>query len=199
MAVSDIVVGGASVYRAAVGTTLPAKTVAAGAAWTTPSGWTNIGYTTAPIAMSVNFEFFDVKVEQTISVVKTVKTAEDVMLETTLAEMTGPNIALVTGGTNTATAQSTGVAKDDTFKFGGKGLLDFYAIGIDGIYQDDANAQFPIRLLFYRCYVSMNGQLAFAKADVAGIPLQIKANANLTATVGEQIAEGYIVQTAPGS
>src|SRR5512139_3997978 len=102
MAVADILITPATIYRAPVGTALPDEsTVAYGAAW--GGAWINVGYTLEPLSMSFEPEIFKLFVQQLTNPVKTSKTTEAVTFETVLAEWTGSNIALALDGSNTDT------------------------------------------------------------------------------------------------
>ena len=70
---------------------------------------------------------------------------------------------------------------------GGEFQLDERAWGVEGLYIDASNNQFPIRLFIWRATATLNGQLQFAKAAAAGIPLQIQTLGDLTQAVGSQL------------
>lgn len=186
MAVTDILVTPATIYYAPVGETLPDETsVAYGEAW--GGNWVNLGYTLDPVAWSVEKTTFELEVEQLSTAVRSVTQTETSMIETNLAEFTGSNIALATGGTVTTTAAGVGQVGFDEITGGGSVDLSEYAWGFEGFRITSGNVRLPVRLFFYRGIAVVNGQLTFAKSAGVGIPLQVKALADTTKDPGEQL------------
>lgn len=186
MAVADILLGSASVWVAAVGEAEPDETtIPYGTAW--GGNWENMGYTTAPISLSRTIEEFELEVEQITNPVKRIITKEDVMVETTLAEQTAANMAKVLNGTATTVAAGASQRGYEQVVSGGASALNQYAFGFEGLYQDAANAQFPVRCFLYIATVSLNGQLQFSKRAAAGVPTQFKALADSGKPLGQQI------------
>lgn len=198
MAVADILLGSASVWVAPVGETEPDETtVLFGSAW--GGGWEDMGYTTAPISLSRNVEEFELEVEQITNPVKRIITKEDVMVETTLAEQTAANMAKVLNGTATTVAAGASQRGYEQVVSGGASALSQYAFGFEGVYQDAANAQFPVRIFLYIATVSLNGQLQFSKRAAAGVPVQFKALADTAKSSGQQILKWQKVTAAATS
>ncbi|MBK8987383.1 MAG: hypothetical protein IPM39_15120 [Chloroflexi bacterium] len=187
MSTADIIIGPARVFHAAVGTVLPADSLAYGAAWTSPTGWTEIGLTKTPITMNRDLTTVDVMVEQSTLPVKRVATEEKVAFETTLAEITADLLQLAMGGTVTDTAAGASQVGKEELVAGGAAILPEYTWAIEGLYETAAGVKFPIRLQIYRATVVLNGELQFGKADATGIPLRIDALGDLTKAVGAQL------------
>lgn len=186
MAVTDILVSPATIYYAPVGETLPDETsVDYGEAW--GGNWVNLGYTLEPISLSYETETFELEVEQITLPVRRVRTRETVMIETSLAEMTGANVGLVVDGTVTTTAAGVGQVGFDEILAGGKVDLSEYAWGFEGFRVTAANVRLPVRVFLYKGNAVLNGQLTFAKGAGVGIPIQIKALPDTTQDAGEQI------------
>lgn len=186
MAVTDILVTPATIYYAPVGETLPDESsVDYGEAW--GGNWTNLGYTLEPVSLSYETETFELEVEQITLPVRRVRTKETVMVETSLAEMTGANLALVVDGTVTTTAAGVGQVGFDEILAGGSVDLSEYAWGFEGFRVTAANVRLPVRVFLYRGQAVLNGQLTFAKGAGVGIPIQIKALPDTTQDAGEQI------------
>lgn len=187
MSTADIIIGPARVFHAAVGTALPADSVAYGAAWTTPTGWTEIGLTKTPITMNRDLTTVDVMVEQSTLPVKRVATEEKVAFETTLVEITADLLQLAMGGTVTDTAAGASQVGKEELVAGGQAILPEYTWAIEGLYTTAAGVNFPIRLQIYRATVVLNGELQFGKSEETGIPLRIDALGDLSKTVGAQL------------
>lgn len=171
--VSDLILTPALVYRAAVGSSVPADTVAAGTAW--GGSWTNWGYTAAPVTFGYEDEQVDVEIEQALAPVKRYKSKENLTIETILAELNMASMEVVTSGTNTATPAGAGQPGKEELTVGGENVLDEYMWGFEGKYIDEDGATFPIRVFVWKATATMNGTLDFAKGAVAGIPMQLKA------------------------
>lgn len=186
MAVTDILVTPATIYYAPVGEALPDESsVGYGDAW--GGNWVNLGYTLEPVSLSYETETFELEVEQITLPVRRVRTKETVMIETSLAEMTATNLALVVDGTATTTAAGVGQVGFDEILAGGSVDLSEYAWGFEGFRVTAANVRLPVRVFLYKGTAILNGQLTFAKGAGVGIPIQIQALPDTTQDPGEQI------------
>lgn len=196
MAVTDILVTPAKIYRAPVGEPLPDETtVAYGAAW--GGNWTDLGYTLEPVSLSYETEVFKLMVEQLTSPVRQVRQEENVAIETVLAELTGANLALVLDGTTTTTAAGVNQAGYDRILAGGSVSLSEYAWGFEGFRLTATNARLPVRVFIYRGSAVLNGQLTFAKSAGVGIPIRIEAMPDTAKAAGQQIVEIHNVTASP--
>ncbi len=188
LSTSDIMIAPANIWDSALGTALPDETtVAYGAAW--PAGWTSVGYTLTPLAMAYETEDFELEVEQLPNVVKRQKVKENLTLECTLAELTAINLKLAMGSSQTVgtTAAAASQHAYEEISMGGEIYLPEYQIGFEGYLLDSSNHQLPVRLFLWRANIVLNGNLEFAKAAAAGIPVQIKALAYTTQPAGQQL------------
>ena len=61
------------------------------------------------------------------------------------------------------------------------------AWGFEGLYQNDAGAQFPIRLFVYRATSVINGDMEFGKNDTTGMPLRVEALADVSQAAGKRL------------
>ena len=100
--ISDIIVTSARLWRAPVGTALPADTLAIDAAW--PAGCVDAGYTLEPVKAAYTFDVLDVMVQQEMGAVKRIRVKEALKLATVLAELTAANLALAFAGDATTVA-----------------------------------------------------------------------------------------------
>jgi hypothetical protein len=188
VAVTDILISPVNIWRSATGVALPDETsIAYGAAWGV--GWTNLGYTAAPLSMKYDISLFELEVEQIASPIKGQKTKESLSFETQLSELTAANLLLAIGSTSTITTTAAGASQHayEEVNAGGEPYLPEYQFGFEGYTLDASNRQLPCRLFVYRCTFSMSGSLEFSKKAAATIPLKIAAWADTSKTIGQQL------------
>jgi hypothetical protein len=184
---ADILIGGARVFYAPVGEAAPADDTAYGAAW--GGNWVEVGFTASPLVWAHSFEERDARVQQRLGPVKRARTSEDVVLETTLAQITSDNLQLALGGSVTTTPAGAVQVGKDELETGGEALLDERAWGFEGLYVDDSGDEFPVRLFVWKATSTINGNLEFAKETEAGIPLQVKALVDTGKVVGKDLVK----------
>ena len=79
MAVSDIIIAPATIYKAPAGESLPsADSIAYGTAW--GGNWVNLGYTLTPVSLNYSQDLFQLEVEQLTNPVKRLRTKEEVTI-----------------------------------------------------------------------------------------------------------------------
>lgn len=184
--VANILAGGAVVWYAPEGESPPDEnSVGYGADW--GGNWERVGYTKTPLTCAYEFDELDVMVMEHLAPVKRVKTAENLTLETTLAEIEADYLGLATSGTVTDTAPDVGQVGKEELNVGGEIDLDVYAWGFEGRYVDANGNEFPVRVFIWRGTAKLNGALEFGKEDYPGIPLQIKALADASKSKGEEL------------
>lgn len=188
--VANLMVSPADFWISAKGTALPDETsVAAGASW--GAGWTNLGFTSSPLAVGFDQETFDMEVEQSPNIVKQILTKATVELEVTLAEITAANLkyALGTSASVATVAAGAGQHGFETLTFGGDVLIPEYQVGFEAVNLDASNNKLVTRFFLYRVVLKLGGTLEFSKKAATGIPLQITAMADTTKSLGAQIGE----------
>lgn len=188
MSASDILIAPANIFYSATGVALPDETtVAYGAAW--PAGWTSVGYTLTPLAMSYEAGEFELEVQQIPNPIKRQKIKETLMLEVTLAELTAINLKLALSSQQTIGTTAAGASQHayEELKVGGETFFPEYQFGFEGYTLDSSNRQLPCRVFIYRANAILNGKLEFSRGAAAGIPLQIKALPDTTKTAGQQL------------
>jgi len=183
--VSDIIVTGAKIYYAPTGTTQPLASLAANAAWLTP--WVYLGYTLEPVKLGYKFKTLDIMVQQTMNAVSRFRISEELKFESTLAQHSADLLALALAGAAVQTAAVTGVPGYEDFYVGGDADLPVKMWGIDGSYVDEDNMRFPIRAIIWRATAAEGGELEYDREKPAGVPLQIKALADTSQTVGRHL------------
>lgn len=195
MAVTDILITPAAVWRSPVGEALPDESsVAYGAAW--GGNWVDVGHTLQPVTVAYNREIFDLMVEQVPGPVKRRVTSEQVIIESVLSDVTPDNVQLAIGGSVTTTAAGSGQVGFQDLDAGGDIALDERQWGLEGLYEDSAGAQFPVRIFVYKATSVLNGPLNFAKAAGVGVPISITALNDTGKSVGSQLIKFQRVTAA---
>lgn len=170
---TNILIGGARVFYAPVGESLPADSVAWGAAW--GGNWAEVGYTSAALAWMVSRETKEVEAQQTTLPIKRVVTKERHAFETVLAEVSSSHLQLAIGGTATTTPAGAGQVGKDELEAGGEAIMDERAWGFEGIYVDSTGTERPARCWIYKATAVINGDLEFSRETETGINLRIEA------------------------
>jgi len=183
--ISDIIVTSARLWRAPVGTTLPADTLAVDAAW--PAGWIDVGYTLEPVKASYTFDVLDVMVQQEMGAVKRIRVKEALKLATVLAELTAANLALAFAGDAATVAPTATTPGYEEFSVGGTYELPESAWGLEGSYVDEDGELRPIRVFVWRATAAAGGELAFNREAVAGVPLEVSALHDRTKAKGKRL------------
>ncbi len=195
MSTADIIIGPARIFYAPIGEALPADSLAYGAEWT--GDWEPIALTSAPFTMKRDVTTTDVMVEQSTLPVKRKVTEEKVAYETKLAELTADHLLLAMGGTKTVTNPGAAQVGKEELLAGGQATLTERTWAVEGMYEKEDGTVFPIRMQIWRATAVLNGDLAFGKAEAAGIPLRIDALGDLTKPVGQQLYKFQKVTAAP--
>jgi hypothetical protein len=195
--VSELALTGADIYRGILGSTIPAKTLAAGGAW--PVGWEKLGLTSAPLLLAYEAEQAAAQVQQALGDVDRGLTTEVWRLETKLAQVKNAeamNIASGGTGTTATIAAGIGVPGSQEFKHGGKRFMSKYMYGFEGEHLDDASGTvLPVRGFFYRATPMPSWEIAFDKTKYAeGIALVIGALEDVTRTVGDRAFLYYFIE-----
>ena len=192
MAVADILISGATLYKAPTGEALPsADSIEFGEAW--GGNWINLGYTLTPVSLQHESDELEVEVEQVAAAVKRLRIKDSAMIETSLAELTGANINLPLDGTATTTAAGSSVRGKTVVEAGGKTAITEYAVGFEGFLKLDGTISLPVRCFLYKATIQMGGKLEFSKKAATGIPVQIKALADTSKVAGKQLLRIEIV------
>ncbi len=182
---SDIIVTGARVFLAPIGTTLPAPSLAVDAAW--PTGWVDVGYTLEPTKLNYKFDVLEIFVEQSMGAVRRRRTKEEAGIETVLAEHTAGNLAMTTAAVATLHAATATVVGYEEVSLGGDPNLPLYMVGVEGGYNDADENFFPIRLFFWLATTADGVALEYAKDKPAGLPFKFSALADPTKPRKEQL------------
>ncbi len=187
---TNLIVGGAALYYAPVGTVTPADTVDYGVAWTAP--WARLGLTKAPVVFKYEQEVADHQVEEALAAVRRTIIGESVTVETVLAELTPEYLAIGSGRPTsevTTTVSGVATAGTDAITLGGHAAPVELAIGMEGMYVTAAGVKLPLRVFLHRTTITMGGDLQFSwrANDYPGIPILIRGMADVSKSVGNQL------------
>jgi hypothetical protein len=182
---SDIIVTGARVFYAPVGTVLPAPELPVDAAW--PTGWIDVGFTLEPTKLGYKFDILEIFVEQTMGAVRRRRTKEQASIQTMLAEHNAGNLALAAAAAATTVAATATVPGYEEVTIGGDPNLPVYMVGIEGGYNDEEEDFYPIRLFLWLATAADGVQLEYAKDKPAGVPLALSALSDPTKPRKQQL------------
>lgn len=194
----DVLVTPANVLYAPVGTALPDESTveynADSGAYTSWTGWTLLGYTTAPTSFTYGYETFDVEVQQSAAPIKSSKTNETLTLSFTLAQFDADILALVLDGTANDTAAGPGQKAFSQVDAGGDTQLSEYMFAVEAYRTEPSTGiKQPVRIFVYRGSLSVNGDISFDKGGVTQVPCQVTALADSTKPVGSQLVSVQII------
>lgn len=195
MATEDIVIGYAKIWYAPVGEAFPDETsVAYGASL--GGNWKYLGDTTEPATLNVDRNVFQVEIQQSNVPVKESITKQTLALKTTLAEHTITHLQLAFLGTASSTPSGSGQKPYSQLQFGGETNPAYYAWVLEALYQTSGNVNEPIRYMFWKGSLTLDGNIPFDKGAVAGIPINITVLADTSKPTGYQTG---IIQIVTGS
>lgn len=189
-----IILGFAKIWTAPYGTAFPTATIAYGSAW--GGAWTYLGDTLEPLTLGGDRAQFEVEIQQALSPVKTIITKDSKSFSTTMAEHDILLFNQLLLGTAVNTAPGSGTPGYYTLDYGGKSTPNILAVGFESLWQNAAGTQTPIRWMFYRGQIIMDGEITYDKNGVAGIPIRINTLTDSTQATNRQMGRLQIVYSA---
>lgn len=180
MAGTKIMMAGARIWRAPVGTTDPLDTMAFGAAW--PSPWVAAGYTNAPLSLSAKYDKKKVMVQQKRSSLITIVTNNEVTFGSTLVDWSKANFNFLLGGSTSVVAAGADQPGMDVFTFDTKLPPGTYKWGIEGQYvladtgDNTEGTWWPVRILIPSGTAADGVETEIDKENESGIPFTIDVN-----------------------
>ncbi len=164
----EILTGVGTLYVAAVGTTFPALTA-------TPSAsWADLGETEGGVTVTLSQTTVRLRTDQRTGPVKAVRTEEDLLIETQLAEATLENMAKLHGMTVTDTAAAAGAIGTREIPLHRGSVIDEYALLFRGASQS-AYGDYPAQYEVPRGYYDGPISLPHKKEAKVVIPVQFVA------------------------
>ena len=195
MATEDILIGYAKVWTAPVGEAFPDETtIDYGEDW--GGNWDYVGDTLEPLVVAVERNVFQVEIQQATTPVKESIVSMVPALQTTVAIHSMTLLNQILGGTLTTTAAGAGQKGWQRLQFGGEADVDYFAVGFEALYKSATNVQQPVRYLFWKGSITLNGSINFDKGAATGIPINITILTDTSKTVGQQLGEIHYVTTA---
>ena len=196
MAVADMIITPCKIFYSVPGTSAPADTVAAGGAW--PTGWTALGYTSVPLSVEIKREAAEADIQESLTPIQRGFKKESLIIETTLAEFTGSQLALALSGTMSQTPAGAGQPAKDELLFGDVTSVTERQWGFEGAYVSAAGNTHPIRFYIWKGVAESGCKLEFGKSDPSGTPLRITANPDLSKAAGQRLSK-IVKITAPAT
>lgn len=174
----NVLMGMATVWYGPAGSVeaMPDETsVAYGADW--GGSWTEFGVTGQPLAFGVETDTVERMVEQRLMPVATRRSAQRIMFETALAEITIANLAIVLDGTTTTVAAATSQKGYEEFSLDANDFsIDVRSFGFEGLYVDDNGVDQPFRVYIRKGNAFMNGNMEFSReGEGVDLPFQVVA------------------------
>lgn len=199
--VSELMMSGATIYRAPIGTTVPAKTLGYGEAW--PVGWENVGLTSTPALLAYDFETESARVQQALADVARSKAGEGARLETLLAQVKNANAHEIAAGGGKVTSNAipgVGTPAYSQFDIGGVSCMDVYMWGLEGKHCDEETGDLlPVRAFIWRGTVMEGYELTFdLRAYAEGLALMVGALEDIDRPLDERLYQWYVI-TAPAT
>jgi hypothetical protein len=199
MADNDILFGPGRIYRAPLATADPDETtVAYGAAW--GGAWVDIGdfLEGQPATLAINEEIVKVYTEQKTSALNAVRTRREMMVKITLAEHSVANMAVVLDGTAVTTAAGASQKGFSDIPIHDLPEVQFYKWGIEGFRKDANGDEQPVRWFLPKGYLRLAGDVAYAKQNPTGVPIEINLLGDSTQASNARLGKLQIV-TAPAT
>lgn len=196
--VSDILVSHAALLYAPLSTALPDETSVAFNTYASWTSWTLLGYTNAPAVVTYERETLKVMTQQVLAAVREVVTSEALAIKSTLVQFDGALLAVLLRGANSNTSAGAAQKAYSEVTFGGNPQYTEYAFALEGYRVDSAGTKQPVRIFIPKAVISAVGDIPFDKAAMTGVPFEINALADATASVGANLGKIHVV-TAPAS
>jgi hypothetical protein len=186
---NNVLTGSAALYIAPLGTALPTFDPTASDADTIAMGWVQIGYTNAGHTFEYSPTLKDINVDEALSPIAVLKTAEMLKITAALSEATLANLNYAISGANfTDVAAGAGVAEIATITVGGAALgttaaFQYYMVMIVGK-NPFGHKRYVIA---YKAYSTAKVSMAFKKDSEIMIPVEFTGLADTTRSVGDQL------------
>ena len=169
--VSNLLSGPGVLYRGAFGAAEPLDTAVNSA----PSAlaWTDCGGTMDGVTITINQEFFEIEIDQTVDVAGRRLTKRDIQLSTNLAEPTLENLAFMTNVGNAGITTGTGFKKLEPANDNTATQLIYSALLFDGFAPGDNKNR---RVIARRMLSTDNVELAYKKGDLTVLTATFSAH-----------------------
>jgi hypothetical protein len=192
---NNIITGSAMLYQGPIGTAAPAMPSAAGASIIVPNTWTPLGYTDAGIKIAYDPTYKDITVDEEMSPVDDLMTAEKLVISCALAEITLQNLGRVlsTAVAPVAVASGVGVPATLTFQQGGQQNTTKYAYLLIG----NGPQGFPRMVNVYRAVATSKLDMTYKRGEKIMTPVEFTSLAYSANGIGNRLFQ-IIDKTANG-
>ena len=180
--IANILVGVAKLYVAPEGEAEPDIT---GDSITWGGNWAELGFSEDGVAAEYTPEFFDAVIDQALTPVKRVLTAESLILRIGLAEADLDRLSIAISGAAFSTiAQGSGQSAQDVIKIGG-GAAVVKKLGFEG-----KSPEGGFRVMFVHRVNSIEAVAqSYKKGEKTIFPVAFAALADLAKAAGEQLCQ----------
>lgn len=192
---ANVLTGVQKLYIAPTGTAVPTIAATTGSALTIDPAWILAGFTNAGYQFEYSPTMKAINVDEAMSPVAMLKTAESLKITGSLSEATLTNLNLaISGATFTDVAAGVGLAEIAKLTVGGSVAFSFYAACFIGTNPFG----FPRITHCYKVYSTAKINLAFKRDSEIMIPIEFSGLADTSRAIGDQLFE-IIEKRANGS
>lgn len=192
MATEDILIGYARLWLAPVGEAFPDETtIDYGDAW--GGNWAYVGDTLEPLVVALERNIVSVEIQQATTPVKESIVSMVPSLQTTVAVHSMTLLNQILGGTLTTTAAGASQKGWQRLQYGGEADIDYFAVGFEALYKTSLNVQEPVRYLYWKGSLTLNGNINFDKGAPTGIPINITILTDTSQASGMQLGEIHYI------
>lgn len=199
MADQDILFGPGKIYRAPLAEAAPDETtIDYDEAW--GGNWVDMGdlIEGQPVTLSITEEIVKGYTERATSAKNAVRTRREMMVKCALAEHSVANMTILLDGTAATTAAGAAQKGFSDIPIHDNSEVTFYKWGIEGVRKDSAGNEQPVRWFLPKGYIRLSGDLAYAKQNQTGIPIEISLLGDSSQAAGAELGKLQIV-TAPAT
>lgn len=198
MALSDVLVTGATMLHSNLGTALPNINTVAFGAYGSWSSWTSLGVTTAPTRMRHDKEYYQLDAQQYAHPVLMRQVGKRTTVRFEIAELPGAILALLLDGSLATVSPGAGVKGLSTVDYGSDLVTVERQWGFEG-FRPDTNGTFqPVRWFFYKAVLMLDGDFDFNKRDSVKARATLHCMADTTKLQGQDVGKIQLV-TAPAT
>lgn len=165
MALSDVLVTGATVLHSSTGAALPNINTVPFNSYGSWSSWTSLGVTTAPTRARYDREYYAFESQQAPSPLFYRVVGRRAAVRFEIAELTGAALALLLDGALTTTNPSAGVKGVSTIELNAGFSTTERQWAFEGFRPDSSGTLQPVRWFFYLGVLMIDGDFDFNRRD----------------------------------
>lgn len=198
MAVSDILVSGATVLHSDLTIALPNLNTVAFNAYGSWASWFSLGVTASPVRIRHDKEYYQFDAQQYAHPILVRQVGKRTVVRFEIAELTGATLSTLMDGSLTTTAAGAGTKGSYTVDYGSNLTTLERQWAFEGFRLDSAGTQQPVRWFFYKAVLSLEGDFTFNKRDSVRAMCSLICIADTSKTQGVDVGKIQVV-TAPAT